>query len=85
MESLRIQILTDGTSGTRTRTTHILTFKFVEICSMPLTTEPWQQIVGFVTLFLIWKFAWISTLNLTSILTLILTSILTFILTSILT
>ena len=37
---MRIQILTDGTSGTRTSATHILTFRFVEICSTPLTTAP---------------------------------------------
>ena len=40
MEFLRIQILSDGTSGTQTCATHMLTFKFVEICSMPLTTAP---------------------------------------------
>ena len=40
VEFLRIQILTDRTNGTRTRTTQMLTYKFVEICSTPLTTAP---------------------------------------------
>ena len=40
MEFLRIQIPTDRTSGTRTRSTQILTYKFVEICSTLLTTAP---------------------------------------------
>ena len=38
MEFLQIQIPTDRTSGTRTRATQMLTYKFVEICSTPLTT-----------------------------------------------
>ena len=44
VEFLRIQILTDRTSGTRTRAIQMLTYKFVEICSTPLTTVPWLMI-----------------------------------------
>ena len=40
MEFLRIQILTDGTGGTRTRATHMLAFKFFEICSTPCALRP---------------------------------------------
>ena len=40
MEFLRFQISTDRTSGTRTRATQMLNFKFGEICSMPITTAP---------------------------------------------
>ena len=36
---MRIQIPTDRTSETQTRATQMLTFKFVEICSTPLTTR----------------------------------------------
>ena len=32
--------MTNRTSGTRTRATQMLTYKFVEICSTPLTTAP---------------------------------------------
>ena len=39
-EFLQILIPTDRTNGTRTRATQILTYKFVEICSTPLTTAP---------------------------------------------
>ena len=40
IEFLQIQIPTDRTSGTRTRTTQMLTNTIVEICSTPLTTAP---------------------------------------------
>ena len=40
MEFLQIQIPTDRTSKTRTRATQMLTNKFVEISSTPLTTAP---------------------------------------------
>ena len=42
LEFLRIQIPTDRTSLTRTRATQMLTYKFVELCSTPLTTAPRQ-------------------------------------------
>ena len=44
MEYLQIQIISDGTSGTRTRPTHMLTFRFVEICSSPSTTAPRHRV-----------------------------------------
>ena len=37
---LQIIIPTDRTSGTRTRATQMLTYKFVEMCSTPWTTAP---------------------------------------------
>ena len=40
MEIFRIQIPTDRTNETRTRATRMLTYKFAEICSTPLTTAP---------------------------------------------
>ena len=40
VEFLQIQIPTDRTSGTRTSATQMLTNKFVDICSTPLTTAP---------------------------------------------
>ena len=40
-----MQIPTDRTSGTRTRATEMLTYKFVEIYSTPLTTAPRRLVV----------------------------------------
>ena len=40
VEYLQIKILTNRTSGTRTRITQMSTNKFVEICSTSLTTAP---------------------------------------------
>ena len=40
VQFLQIQIPTDRASGTRTCATPMLTNKFVEICSTPLTTAP---------------------------------------------
>ena len=43
---MRIQIPTGRTNGTRTRATQMLTYKFVEICSTPLTTAPRRPFIN---------------------------------------